>query len=339
MMEITSGLEKREEGCQRSAAPAPEFAGRLLPLLLVAAMFALLAFQLDVKSLSGDEFGNVKIERGSLAWILDAMTTAWSQHPPGSHLVMHVWIGLLGESDFAVRYPAVCWTVLSLALFYRLARRWFGLRVALIAGLLFSLAPDMILYGRMEKYYSLVVALVLLSVLIFDRNLSQPKVSGFVLQGALTLTLLYTDYFASLFAVATQNVIALLQWRRSPRTLAAWLAPQLLAVCLFVPFAGVALRQASSAHFGPEADLGAGALATVAKLGYFLFSYSVGETVFPWMLSAHAASPPESGSAVILNGSMTQVSSSRPSSGRSNAQRPRREYFIRLVPFRGGACS
>jgi 4-amino-4-deoxy-L-arabinose transferase-like glycosyltransferase len=263
-----------------------DLAKRVFPWFIVLVTFGLLVFQLDVKSLSGDEIGNVEIERGSLSWILASMASTWSQHPPASHLVMHFWIRLTGHDDFTVRFPAVCWAVLSIPLLYRLGRRWFAPRVALIAICLFAFAPTLILYGRMEKYYSLVLVLVLASTLLFDRTIRRPCLWLFLQMGLSTLIILYTDYFASLFAVGVQNVIALLRWRRSPKTLAAWLLPQAAAISLFIPFARIAFGQVLSVQGGPEADLASGGLAVVAKLGYFIFSYSVGETILPWMPSA-----------------------------------------------------
>jgi len=257
-----------------------------LPLVLVLVSFTLLIFQLDAKSLSGDEIGNVEIERGALSWIVESMARTWSQHPPGSHLLMHFWIRLVGQKDFIVRFPAVCWAVSSLPLLYRLGRRWFGLRVARLAMSLSTFAPVLILYGRMEKYYSLVLFLVLASMLLFDRTIRRPCILHFLQMGFSTLVLLYTDYFATLFAAGVQNIIALLKWRRSPNTLIAWLLPQCAAVLLFIPFARVALAQMLSVQGGPEADLASGCLAIIAKLGYFILSYSVGETIWPWMPSA-----------------------------------------------------
>lgn len=273
----------------RCRSLAPQYwVNRLLPWSFALVAFALLIFQLDAKSLSGDEIGDVEIERGTLSWIMESMSSTWSQHPPGSHLVMHCWMRLAGQNDFVVRFPAACWAVLSIPLLYRLGRRWFGLQVAQIALLLLTFAPTLILYGRMEKYYSLVLALVLTSMLLFDQTIKRPRILRLLQMGLSTLILLYTDYFASLFVVGIQNVIALLKWRRSPRMLVLWILPQVAAILLFIPFARIAFVQALSVQGGPEADLASGGLAILAKLGYFVFSYSVGETIWPWMPSAAA---------------------------------------------------
>lgn len=274
-------------------------------VLLVA--FGLLMFRLDAKSLSGDEWGNVQIEGGTLEGMFAGMATAWSQHPPGSHLIMHAWIKIAGATDFAVRFPGVCWAVVGAALLYALGRRWFtsqnmpaaqskdganepgsdpSIRIALIAALLFGIAPDLILYGRMEKYYSLVVALTLASNLWFDGTVRRPGPRRFFVQGLFSLAILYTDYFAALFVVGAQNILTILIWRREPANLRGWLASQVVAALLFMPFVGVALGQVSSVAVNVEADLASGWKAIAAKLAYFPYAYSVGETIFPWMPSA-----------------------------------------------------
>lgn len=254
--------------------------------LIVVIAFGLLMFRLDAKSLSGDEFGNVQIESGTLDQVFMHMADTWSQHPPVSHILMNVWIGLTGTGDFTVRFPAVFWSVIGICLFFKLTRRWFGVSIGLTAMLLLAVAPDLILYGRMEKYYSLVMALVLASILLFDRTIRRPRPILFVLQGIASLIILYTDYFAALFVVGAQNLIALLLWRRDGTRIRQWLLPQIAALILFLPIAGIVMNQARLVVQSPEADLASGWLAVAAKLLYFPYAYSVGETIFPWSPTA-----------------------------------------------------
>jgi len=270
------------KGADRTAPARFKFA--MYAIVLIA--FGLLTFQLDAKSLSGDEFGNVQIESGTFADVFTHVASTWSQHPPGSHLIIHAWIGLTGAGDFAVRYPAVCWAMLSVALLYQLGKRWLGKSIGVTAAVLFAVAPNLILYGRMEKYYSLAVMLVLVSMLVFDRAVRRPTRALLLLQGLIGLIILYTDYFAALFVVGTQNVIALLIWRRDQQRLIGWLLPQIAALLLFLPFANTVLAQVQSVANSPEADLATGWLAVIAKLAYFPYAYSVGETIFPWMPTA-----------------------------------------------------
>lgn len=258
---------------------------RAIYLVLLVA-FGLLMFRLDAKSLSGDEWGNVQIESGTLENLFNGMAIAWSQHPPGSHLIMHAWIKIAGATDFAVRFPGVFWTVASIALLYALSRRWFDARIGLIAAFLFAIAPDLILYGRMEKYYSLVIALTLASILRFDGTVRRPGPRRFFIQTLFSLAILYTDYFAAIFVVGVQNILAILIWRRAPANLRGWLASQGIATLLFVPFVGIALGQVSSVAGSVEADLASGWKAIVAKLAYFPYAYSLGETIFPWTPAA-----------------------------------------------------
>jgi len=259
---------------------------RAVICLVLLLALGLLMIRLDAKSLSGDEWGNVQIEGGTLEGMIAGMASAWSQHPPGSHLIMYGWIKIAGATDFAVRFPGAFWAVVSVALLYALGRRWFGSRLGLIAAALFAIAPDLILYGRMEKYYSLVVALALASLLWFDRTIRQPDRRRLAVQAFFSLAILYTDYFAALFVVGAQNILAILIWRRSPAILRGWLTSQVAAAALFVPFAGIAIGQVSSVAASVDADLASGWKAIAAKLLYFPYAYSVGETIFPWMPAA-----------------------------------------------------
>ncbi len=265
---------------------SPSTTRRLAPYAIVLLAFGLLMFQLDAKSLSGDEFGNVQIESGTLGEVFQHMANAWSQHPPISHLILFAWIKTGGTSDFMVRFPAVAWTVVSVCLTYHLARKWFERGLALTAALLLALAPNLMLYGRMEKYYSLVMALALFMLWLFDQTVRRPWPALFAAQGLASLIVLYADYFAALFVVGTINILAILIWRRERTHVIGWLLPQIAAFLLFLPFATIVSAQMQSIANSPAADLASGWVAVAGKLAFFPYALSVGETIFPWWPTA-----------------------------------------------------
>lgn len=253
----------------------------LLIVLLLGAWFLLL-FKLEAKSLSPDEFGNVLIESGNLAWIFRSMATAWSQHPPVSHLLMHGWIALAGDTDFSVRLPGTFWALLSLLLFYRLGCRYGGAHLGLLAVSCLAIAPDFIMYSRMEKYYMLVVLLSLVYVSLFFRLWREAEGWTRLAYAALGVILLYTDYLASLFLMGVHTLLALICRRKDASWLRKWLPTQVIPPVLFLPFAWVALDQVRSLWGSASADLARGVLAFWLKVAYFFYSYAVGETLFPW---------------------------------------------------------
>ena len=110
-------------------------------ILLIAISFAVRLYDLDAKSLWSDEglslrraeqplsliFKNLNLipvdpnyydgsEEGRIALSPDL-------HPPLYFLMMHFWIRMAGESEFALRFPSAVAATLALPLLYALARR------------------------------------------------------------------------------------------------------------------------------------------------------------------------------------------------------------------------
>ncbi|MBL8692533.1 MAG: glycosyltransferase family 39 protein [Planctomycetes bacterium] len=71
-----------------------------------------------------------------------------SRHPPAAIYTIRAWIGLAGESDFALRLlPALC-SIVSLALVARLSWLWLSGHARWIAVLLYAVAPFHLHYGQ-----------------------------------------------------------------------------------------------------------------------------------------------------------------------------------------------
>ena len=119
----------------------------------------LLVFDLEGKSLWADELFTAEGASLPLAGVVQHTISDF--HPPLYFLLVRLWSDWVGHSDFALRWLSVAAAWLSLALLFRLGRRWGGFRVGLLGVALWGLSPLVILYGRMARYYSLAALLVL----------------------------------------------------------------------------------------------------------------------------------------------------------------------------------
>ncbi len=128
----------------------------LLVLILLLASF-LRFYRLDAQSLWNDEGTSVAVAGRDLATI--ARDAAGDIHPPLYYWLLHGWLRLTGDSEFAVRAFSALLGVLLVALTYALGRlltgRWAGLAAAFLA----AINPFQVYYSQEARMYMLLAAL------------------------------------------------------------------------------------------------------------------------------------------------------------------------------------
>jgi mannosyltransferase len=232
-------------------------AAGLLAVLLGAS--ALRLYRLGAQSLWYDETVSVFLAGKALPELV--AHTAGDIHPPGYYVLLHLWTGLAGSSDFAVAFPSVFFGLLLVVLAFRLGRRVYGPRVGLLAAVLVAISPYNLWYSQEVRMYTLGAALGLglldtvLSLLAYPEGRVRIALLGlYALLAALGLWTLY--YFA--FLLIALNMMVLLWWlagwrqgRRSWSWLGGWALAQLGTLLLYAPWLPVAWRQATDPPVPP----------------------------------------------------------------------------------------
>lgn len=126
-------------------------------ILLLA--FALRAWALDAQSLWFDEGWSWHLATMPLGEM--ALTTAGDRSPPLYYALLHAWIALAGESEFALRTISALADTAAVALVMAFAASLTGRRSphAILAGLIYALAPFAVWYAQEARMYALVAAL------------------------------------------------------------------------------------------------------------------------------------------------------------------------------------
>ena len=147
-----------------------------LKVAVVALAFALRVAGLAFQSLWRDEVDAIRFATRAWDQVL-GMFLEPGQNGPLYYLLLRPWLHIAGESEYALRFFSVIFGTLAVALVYRVARRLFpSLPVlALLAALLTATSPYLVWYGQEGKMYSLVLALVLISM---DRYLAALERGG-----------------------------------------------------------------------------------------------------------------------------------------------------------------
>ena len=140
---------------------------RPVPALLVLMAFAWRIQGLAWQSLWRDEVDAVYFATRDLAATL-AMFTSPGQNGPLYFMALRPWFGLVGTSEFALRYPSVWGSTLAVALTWQIARRLLPLTsggagrfVPWAAAALLAANPYQLWYAQEGKMYAVLTALML----------------------------------------------------------------------------------------------------------------------------------------------------------------------------------
>lgn len=236
------------------------------PLVMAAVLlaWAVRLQNLTYHSLWFDEAMSVHWARSDVARILEvSMNLIEDRLPPLYYLLLHGWRQLVGDSDTAFRLPSVVCGVLLVALVYRLAAGWFGVRTGTLAAVLTALNPFLVWYSQEARMYALAVLLGSGATCCFLNGLratyrrqrgGECVRSGWAslwwpAYGVCILAGLYTHFYTG-FVVPAHGLYLLWTWRRSRRAWLPFLAVLLVVAGLFAPLALAAVRASGEAGGG-----------------------------------------------------------------------------------------
>ena len=204
----------------------------LILFLLVATLLRLVL--LDNKSLWFDEAFSTRYAGNPVTRIIAPGWQTPDPHPPLYYMGLHYWMGLMGDSETAVRLPSAILSLGSVVLLYLLGGHLFNPTIGLMAAGLLSVSPINIWYAQEARMYAAVTFLGLLAALLlsWDRWLALPLLG-------LTLAMgLYLDYsFIPLWmALSTAWFVWWWHSERERRPLVVWLLATICAVLLYLPW-------------------------------------------------------------------------------------------------------
>ncbi len=221
--------------------------GLVLGIALLA--FVLRAYRLDAIGFDWDEGFGVGSAYAGLAAIVQSALTV-EPHPPLFYSFIGVWHHLAGNSEVALRLPAVMADVLTVPLIFALARmfawRWAGV----VAGLLITLSSYQVWYSQDVRMYAPAAFLCLAAIYCGLRLLRRPTRWNWIAYDVFMLLALYIHYYSA-FMFAFINAFALVTIASSNGRLKfrSWLLAQLAPALLFLPWLVLAFRSGTfSAH-------------------------------------------------------------------------------------------
>ena len=230
-----------------------------------------------------DEALSVNIAKLPLQQVPGALVQDGS--PPLYYLVLHYWMLVFGQSDFAVRALSGVISTATLPFLWAAGQRAGGRRVAWAALLLGASSPWAIYYGTDTRMYSLMALEAILWYLAVRRALELPSRGRLACVAAVTAALMYTHYW-DLYLVAVGGMWALWRsWTESrtgihvpyaqPGAARRVLWAMLVGLAIWLPWSPVFVFQAL--HTGTPWTTPPGPEDLLSVFGYFAGSGPSGE--------------------------------------------------------------
>ena len=223
----------------------------LMGILVLAAVLRF--YRLDAQSFWNDEGNSARLAERSINLIVDG--AAGDIHPPLYYLTLHIWRGLFGQSEAALRGLSVVFGLVTVMFVFLLGRRLFDARVGLLGAFLAAVNPFQIYYSQEARMYMMLTAIGVVATFLLVRLLDfwslRPRIHithrrYYVLYVAALVAGLYTHYAFPFILVVHFAVVAAWALYRPSRFLARiapWLSMIFAAGLLYAPWVEIAVRQ------------------------------------------------------------------------------------------------
>ncbi|GAB1694816.1 hypothetical protein KRM28CT15_66190 [Krasilnikovia sp. M28-CT-15] len=172
------------------------------------------------------------------------------------YVLMHVWIGVFGDSPAVLRLPSALFMAVAAGLLALLGRRLFDVPTGLVAGLLLASIPAISRYGQETRPYAMALAATVAAVLLLVRALEKPSPWRWVGYG-LAVLWVAASHMVALMALAAHLVavgaaVFAGAGPRRRRILVGWLLTVGVALVTAAPLVVVASRQGGQIGWIPD---------------------------------------------------------------------------------------
>ncbi|WP_376790575.1 hypothetical protein [Thermoflexus sp.] len=174
-----------------------------MPIAWLVLLTAISLNRLHIPSLWFDEGWSWHLARMPIPEML--RTTAADRSPFLYYLLLHLWIRIAGESEFALRWPSVAFGLLTAALAGRIAARGWGWPAGILTMLAMGLSPFWLYYVQEARMYAMLAAGALAAFEGMEAILRKPTSLRFLIWTLLAAGTILTHYYG-LFPAAAMAI-------------------------------------------------------------------------------------------------------------------------------------
>lgn len=232
---------------RRPTAFSPTVRWRLTLLPLTLAAWGLRVAGVAAQELRGDEGFSYLFATLPLREIVPALLPVGDPHSPLHYWLLHGVMALLGDSEFAMRLPALVFGVLLVPLAAAWGRQVGGRRVGALAALFVALSQSQVWLSQdVRSQYVMAASFSVLATILLVRACEEkrpfPLWAAYAAAAALAL---HSHYYAVFILPAHAVYI----WRRGRRqTAPAWTAASGAAALLLAPWVLATWPQVAATH-------------------------------------------------------------------------------------------
>lgn len=222
----------------------------LLSAITLAALYLRLQ-GLGSRSLWVDEAMSVVFAAKPLPELLGLLVTD-DVHPPLYPLLLHYWMALAGNSEFAVRLPSLVFGVLLVPLIYATGRRLERMAepksrssfsvLGVVGAAILATSAFHIGYSQTARSYMAITFMGLLSSYLLVRALATKGRKGWIAYGVATALALYTHYTAFLL-LPFHLLFVLATWRAYRGAWRSWAFTLVASAVAYLPWLGYSMGQ------------------------------------------------------------------------------------------------
>ena len=217
---------------------------RALVLLLTLLGFALRVSLLDYHPLRGDESFGIQFAAHSWRWLLSYMSQL-EPLPPLYYPLLHFWMQIAGQGEFAARFLSLLFGVSCIPLTYLLGKLLGSSTVGAFSAFLMAISPFQVWHAQDVRNYTVWVALSLAAIVSLLRALQHNRWRYWAGYAGMTLLSLHSHYY-ELFILLFHNLFFLLIFlggrrQKTPlvesrrRLLVTWVVIQATLIGLYAP--------------------------------------------------------------------------------------------------------
>ena len=212
----------------------------LLLALIIGLAFLIRVWNINKESFWADEGWTMLLAKGpTLSDVVQTMAS--DQHPPLYFILMHYWIDLTSNSEFTTRFLSLIWSVIGVALIYRLGADCFSPSAGAIAALFLALADNDTFLAQDARHYTQMAALATCSTLFYLRYYRHPSRINGIAWLLSSVALMYSHYLGALILFV--QLIHLLIFARPQKRLGDMVFRWLAIWLAWLPWAFVFINQ------------------------------------------------------------------------------------------------
>ncbi|HUS83760.1 MAG TPA: glycosyltransferase family 39 protein [Anaerolineales bacterium] len=211
---------------------------KIILLALLALVLTVRIPSLGSRSLWYDEAFSILFSRTGPAAMLQGTLglvdgTAADVHPLLYYTLLWAWMLLVGQKVIVVRFLSVLIHLALLILVWYLMQELFGLKQAVLAGLLFSFAPFQVHYGQEARMYALLSLWLVSATLCVWKGMVDGRYYPWVAFGIFAALAMYTHVLAVFYLIPLG--LSPLFFRKL-RLLRSVFLSALIAIVLYLPW-------------------------------------------------------------------------------------------------------